>query len=429
MLPLRLRIASLSIALLTAVACTLLPSSITPPSLPGKSKDPNAESNAKLAAEGVNAFAADLYAQLRAKNGNLVVSPYSISTALAMTASGAEGGTAEQMWSVLHLPESEKLGPAYRAMTASVTTPPRSAKHKPELSVANSLWMQKGHPWKKDFLTGARNNFKAGMFDADFVSDPESGRGRINRWVEKETRERIKDLVPLGALDRNTRMVLANAIYFKAKWAEPFKKEKTEELDFTLTAGMKVRTPIMHQRGEFWLWETENLQVLKMPYDGNSTSMYILLPRQTNGLPALEAQLTAKNLPNWISGDGKIPLVEVKVWLPKFKFTVPIELGATLQTMGMTEAFDPMRANFRGMSDHTQGLYISRVLHKAFVELDEEGTEAAAATAVVMMLRGAAQPLPSPVKEFRADHPFVFVIKHEPTGAVLFMGRVEDPAR
>jgi serpin B len=421
MLLLRARIVFASLPLLAVVAC-MLPNSPFPytPSL-------SETVNSGEATKSVNAFAVDLYSHLRTGNGNLIVSPYSISTALAMTASGAEGTTRDEMTRVLHLPESEKLGPAFHAMTASVTTAPLGTRHKPELSVANSLWMQKGHPWKKDYLARAREDFRAGLFDVDFKNDTESARGRINRWVEKETRDRIKDLVPPDAINSDTQMVLANAIYFKAHWADEFKKSNTKPDDFTLASGQKIQVPLMYQQNKFWLEEHEGFQILKMPYEGEATSMYVILPRTHDGLPALERKLDAQTLWSWTLGRGKMSPVEAKVWIPKFKFTVPTELRGVLQKMGLREAFDPGRANFKGMTDHPNGVYINRVIHKAFVETDEVGTEAAAATAVMTFGATAPNRLPPPIPVFRADRPFLFVIKHEQTGAVLFIGRVLDP--
>jgi len=426
MLSLRLRIACVSVSLFAVVACTLPPSPFTPP--PGTDATAGDAKAAKEAADGVNLFAAELYAHLRAEDDNLVVSPYSISTAMAMAASGAQGTTRDEMQKVLHLPAPEKLGPAFLAMTTTVTALPRNAKHKPELSVANSLWIQKGHPWKKEFLAHAHNDFRVALAEVNF-HDSEAARQRINRWAEKETHNRIKDLVPPTAVSPLTRMVLANAIYFKAHWAEAFKKENTSPAAFTLLDGRKIKVQTMYQQSAFSLLEDDRLQVLKLPYDGQTTSMYVILPRKADGLPTLEIALTDSNLMQWTLSESKVAPEQVKVWLPKFKFTVPTELAPVLQKMGIREAFSTS-ANFRAMTDHPEGLYISRVIHKAFVELDELGTEAAAATAVVHM-SFAASGLPSlpQVKEFRADHPFLFVIKHEPTGAVLFIGRVLDPTQ
>lgn len=426
MLSLRLRIACVSASLFTVVACTLPPSPFTPPpSTDATAVDAKA---AKEAADGVNVFAAELYAHLRAEDDNLLISPYSINTALAMTASGAQGTTRDEMQKVLHLPAPEKLGPAFHAMTTSVTAPPRSAKHKPELSVANSLWMQKGHPWKKDFLTHAQNDFRAALAEVNF-RDSEAVRQRINRWVEKETHNRIKELVPPASISFLTRMVLVNAIYFKAHWAEAFKKENTSPAAFTLLNGRKIQVQTMYQQSAFSLLEDDRLQVLKLPYDGQTTSMYVILPRKADDLSTFEKELTGSNLMQWTQSESKVPPEQVKVWLPKFKFTVPTELAIVLKKMGILEAFSDS-ANFRGMTDHPEGLRIDRVIHKAFVELDEVGTEAAAATAVVSLAIAPPNlPSPAPVKEFRAVHPFLFVIKHEPTGAVLFIGRVLDPTQ
>jgi serpin B len=424
----RPRVVLAPLALFAVVACTL-PATVFPPR-DGLHRPAASEQEVARAVESVNAFSADLYAQLRTTSGNLVVSPYSVSMALNMTALGAEGTTLEEMQKVLHVPAGSKLAPAFGEVADAVVTPPKGAKHRPELSVANSLWIQKGRPWKKEFLAAARGDFHAGVFEANFAREPEVERGRINKWVEKETRERIKDLVPPGAIVSDTRIVLANAIYFKARWAEAFKKDDTKPMDFTLSGGGSVQAPTMHQSGKFSLLENDTLQVLKLPYDGKATSMYVLLPRlsgKDQGLSLLEEKLTAANLKQWITHPGGEE--EVRVWLPKFKFTVPTELGEVLQKMGMREAFDGVCANFAGMTDDPRGAVISRVIHKAFVELDEQGTEAAAATAVVGLARASAVQHPPQVKEFRADRPFLFVIKHEGTGAVLFVGRVTDPTK
>jgi len=377
------------------------------------------------AADGISAFAADLYTRLANKDGNLIVSPYSIDTALAMAAAGAQGSTRDELDKVLHLPAGDKLGPAYRSLTASVSRPAPSAKSKTELAVANALWLQKGRPLKRDYAALVREDFRAGLFETDFT-DPGAACRRINGWAEKETRDRIKDLVPATALNRNTRIVLTNAVYFKAKWAAAFKPENTKPDDFTLTSGKTIRAPLMHQKGEYSLRDEADFQVLRLPHDGEATALYVLLPRKTNGLMALEEKLTAGTLRDWTQGPPKAPVGEVQVWLPKFKFTVPVELTPFLHAMGLNEAF-ATGANFGGITDRSDGVYINRVIHKAFVEVDEVGTEAAAATATAT-LGGAAPGLaPPPVKEFRADHPFLFVITHEPTGTVLFIGRVLDP--
>jgi serpin B len=428
MLSLRARLAIMSAVLLAPVACLLPPAESKLP----RTWSPVQSAALDEAAKSVNDFAADLYTHLRDGKGNLIVSPYSINTALAMTAGGAQGNTRAEMEKVLHLPAGENLaiGYGYHELTASVMRPPSAAKHTPELAVANSLWLQKGHPWKKDYLTLARDDFHAGLFEVDFAY-ADSTRMRINRWVEKETHDHIKDLVPPDVLNANTRIVLANAIYFKALWASKFEKNNTRPEDFTLASGQKIPAPTMYQRGDFWLQEEEGLQVLQLPYDGGATSMHVLLPTRANALTALEQKLSAENLTLWTAGRRMLPLSEVKVWLPKFKFTVPTELAGVLQKMGLHEAFDMQKANFKRMTDHPEGVFISRVIHKAFVETDEVGTEAAAATAVIGFAAAAPGQVSHDVrvKEFRADHPFLFVIKHEQTGALLFVGRVLDPTQ
>ena len=426
MLPLRLRLGLMAIVLLAPVACFLPPTASDSPT----TRSPGAGEAEQEAAKGINAFAAELYAQLRTEQGNLIVSPYSINTALAMTAAGAQGNTRAEMERVLHLPTGEKLSQglpdAYRGCDAS--TGGREAQTG---AFGRQFAVAPEGPPVQERVSGrlAKDDFHAGLFDVDFGDAGVASR-RINKWVEDKTHNRIKDLVPPAVLNHDTQMVLANAIYFKARWSDSFEKKDTKPEDFTLTSGQKVRAPLMYQKANFLLREEEDLQVLRLPYDGKATAMYVILPRRADGLPALEQKLTEKSLWGWTLGQGKKPLEEVKVWLPRFKFTVPTELTDVLQKMGLTDAFVRERANFKGMTDHADGLFISRVLHKAFVETDEVGTEAAAATAVTMALATAAPPMAVPrVKEFRADHPFVFVIKHEDTGAVLFIGRVLDPTK
>jgi serpin B len=381
-----------------------------------------------------------------------VFSPYSANVALTMTALGAEDTTLSEMRQVLRLrglewrtptgtryfpnhPGQEKdvdwktvIAKEYAALAGSVMKQPEKAKRRQELSVANSLWMQKGRAWRASYLATARDDFRAGLFEVDFARNPDAAADRINRWVEKETRDRIQKLIGPGTLTPEARLVLANAIYFKARWESEFKKSSTEPLDFTRTDGTKVKAPLMFQRGDFGLREEEGLQVLRMPYDGGACALYVLLPAKHDGLPELERKFTAEALERW-TGTKDLRGERVNVWLPRFKFTVPVQLNGALQRMGMKEAFSDA-ANFKGMTDSADPLKITDVLHKAFVELDEQGTEAAAATAAAVAALTAAPQRPDPpVKEFRADRPFLFALVHEPTGAPLFLGRVLDPTK
>lgn len=443
----RVRPVLFALALAAPVACVPIPV-VDPPKWWNAPDDPEA---AKKAANGVRAFGTDLYAQLRTEPGNLVFSPYSANVALTMTALGARGNTRTEMSQVLRLREPQwhtprpvpgrtqpekalfdpdpEIAKEYAALAASVMKQPEKAKRRQELSVANSLWMQKGRPWRAAFLSTARDDFRAGLFEVDFARNPDAAADRINRWVEKETRDRIQKLIGPGTLTPETRLVLANAIYFKARWEAEFKSSSTEPLDFTRTDGTKVKAPLMFQKGDFNLREEDGLQVLRIPYDGGACAMYVVLPSKHDALPELEKQLTAEALARWTAVRAKSTKEEVRVWLPRFKFTVPVQLNGALQRMGMKDAFSD-GANFKGMTDSADALKITDVLHKAFVELDEQGTEAAAATAVVVGLATAAPQRPEPpVTEFRADRPFLFALVHEPTGAPLFLGRVLDPTK
>jgi serpin B len=384
-------------------------------------------------AEANNAFAADLYAKLATEKGNLFFSPNSIEIALAMTSAGARGKTYDEMAKVLRLPQwREAEGLPYRNLNHQVLgaflkelNAEKGPDGKPrgyQLSVANALWGQKGEPFLPEFLKLLKDNYGAGLSDVDFIKDTEGARKTINTWVEKETRDKIKDLIQPGVLGRDTRLVLTNAIYFKGNWAEQFKKEATKDEPFHLAADKEVKAPLMNRTGEYGYFEDEALQGLRLPYVGDELSMVILLPKKVGGLADLEKSLTLENLNAWMK---KPRTRKVVVSIPKFKTTAEFELSKTLSAMGMPTAFTG-NADFSGMSSE-KGLLISKVIHKAFVDVNEEGTEAAAATAVVIARMSAVSEPPPPV--FKADHPFLFLIRHEKTGAILFMGRVADPTK
>ena len=383
-------------------------------------------------AEGCNRFAFDLYAQLRGAEGNLFLSPYSISTALTMTYGGARGETADQMAQVLHLPAS---GEAVHGVYGALQKDLNAAGEGPgapgfELVVANRLWGQKGFAFLPDFLALIERNYGAGLEQVDFARETEEARKTINAWVEKQTRDKIKELLKPGVLDAMTRLVLTNAIYFKGKWAEEFDKKATRDEDFFLTPETKVAAPLMHRTADFGYFAGDNLQVLELPYQvargdshgrGDRLSMVVLLPKAKDGLAALETSLSAEKVAEWL---GQLHRREVRVALPRFKTTAEFSLAEVLAAMGMKDAFDAGKADFSGMTGD-RDLFISAVVHKAFVDTNEEGTEAAAATAVIAPL--AAMPESPPV--FRADHPFLFLIRDTKTGAILFLGRILDPTK
>ena len=365
---------------------------------------------------GNNGFALELYAKLCGREGNLFLSPFSISTALAMTYAGARGETEAQMAKVLHFALGQKrLHPAFEELITGLYAEKKKQGY--QLVVANALWGQEGYGFLKEFLELTRTYYGAGLHELDFKGATEPARKTINTWVERKTKGKIKDLIKPGVLSALTRLVLTNAIYFKGDWASKFKEGETKESPFTLLSGKKVTVPMMNQTEEFKYMEDEKLQALELPYVGDKLSMVVFLPRKIDGLGDLEKSLTVESLSKWLRALRKRKVI---VLLPKFKMTSEFGLADVLRSLGMTDAFSLPPADFSGM-DGKKDLFISAVIHKAFVEVNEEGTEAAAATAVVMGLT-AVMPEQPPV--FRADHPFTFIIRETESNSILFMGRV-----
>jgi serpin B len=370
--------------------------------------------------KGNTAFALDLYRQLRTARGNLFFSPYSISTALAMTYNGARGQTAKEMARALHFPgDRNAMNPAF---TNLIRTMQSGGKHRGyQLLTANALWGQKSYAFEKEFLDGTRKYYWAGLKEVDFRDAPEEARREINRWVEEQTRDHIKDLIGQGVLTGETRLVLTNAIYFKGKWANEFRKAVTTDEKFWLTKAKKVSPPMMHQQHKFRYAERNDVQVLELPYKGEDVSLVIVLPRAKDGLAALERALSPAQLSRWL--DGLAPAT-VSVTLPRFKMTAAFRLEEQLAALGMKQAFK-MEADFSGMEPQKE-LFLSAVIHKAFVEVNEEGTEAAAATGVVVEAKSEKR-VEDEVHSFRADHPFLFMIRENRSGSILFLGRLSDP--
>lgn len=376
------------------------------------------------AVKGSNSFAVDLYRQLSAQPGNLFFSPESISTAFAMTYAGARGQTAAEMARVFHLTlPPERLHPAMGALLAGMNAPHQGYA----LSVADALWAEKDENFLPDYLNLVQANYGAGFHPVDFKSNPESARATINAWVEKQTNDKIQNLLGPGAVTPLTRLILTNAIYFKAAWADQFGTFFTRDQDFHLAGGKSIQAPMMHNSGHYYYFKGPSFQALLMPYEKDEISMLILLPNGVDGLPALERSLTAANLEKWTKSLAFVN--EVDVSLPRFKITQQIELNSTLATLGMKTAFDAGDADFSAITGD-KSLFISAAVHKAYIDVDENGTEAAAATAVEMMAT-AAQPRvpPPPPIVFTADHPFLFLIRDNASGAILFMGRVTDPTQ
>jgi len=392
----------------------------------------------KAVATGNVKFALKLYDQLNNQKGNLFLSPYSISTALAMTHAGARGETETEMTKALQFPTfpdkeggplgRERLHAAFSELKLGLREAQKQGNV--ELSIANALWPQKNYAFRPEYLNLIERDYDSVGRPLDYAN-AEKARGIINRWVEEETKEKIKDLIPSGVLDSLTRMVLTNAIYFKGDWLTQFKEKSTREMPFKISPDKTVQTPMMYQKGNFGYYQDADVQVLEMPYKGDNVSMFVLLPNQGGGQPFrrptnppakkktladLEKMLSPAKLSEWI---GKVRRTKINTWFPKFKMTSEFSLSQQLQALGMKKAFGD--ADFSGMNG-TKNLYISAVLHKAFVEVNEEGTEAAAATAVVISLKSARR-YPS----FRADHPFLFLIRDKATGSILFLGRYAKP--
>jgi serpin B len=389
-----------------------------PFSSPHRTPVPPPELPAEVA-KGNQQFAWDLYGKLKEKDGNLFYSPFSISTALAMTSEGAKGETLKEMLSTLRLPEGDATHAGMGSLLAYLAASDVK-KDGYEVTTANALWGQKGYPWRKEFLDSTKKHYGAGLSDVDFISATEEARKTINAWVEKQTRDKIRDLLPQESLTPDTRLVLTNAIYFKGHWAEPFKPFLTTDQEFTLRDGKKEKVRMMHQTGGFRYFANQELKVLEMPYQGRHLSMVLFLPLKTDGLPELEKRLTAENIEQWT---GKLGLREVEVAIPKFKVECQFKLNDALDALGMKLPFDDRKADLTGMASSVERLFVSAVVHKAFVEVNEEGTEAAAATGVVTDAPESRVERPS----FVADHPFVFAIRDTKTQSILFVGRVSNP--
>ncbi len=374
--------------------------------------------------EGNSTFAFDLYQELKDREVNLFYSPYSISLALAMTYGGARGETEAQMADALNftLPQSQ-LHPAFNALSLELDSRGQGAQGKDgegfRLNIVNAIWGQLDYEFLSDFLDLLAVNYGAGLRVLDFINAPEDSRVTINDWVADQTEGRIKDLIPPGMINSMTRLVLTNAIYFNAKWLHTFEAEMTQDGTFYLLDGGEVTVPMMSQTESFKYAEGEGYQAVELPYDGNELSMVILLP-ESGQFEAFEAALDAATVEGIIETiDNK----QVDLTMPKFEFDSSFSLKAALSALGMPIAFDPDYADLSGMTGN-RDLFIMDVVHKAFVSVDEEGTEAAAATAVIV---GETALPPAPVT-MTIDRPFIFLIRDIATGTILFVGRTLNPS-
>jgi serpin B len=375
------------------------------------------------AAHGGNEFAFDLFQQLASSSEsqkNLLLSPFSISTALAMTYAGAHGNTAAQMRDVLHFSGAAgELHAGYGQWLADLNQPRQGY----ELAVANHLFGENNFAFRQPFLDQLATAYQAPLERLDFKHNAEPSRVHINDWVEDVTHDRIQHLIPGGLITEDTRLVLTNAMYFKGGWASQFEPDATSEGAFRLDAASTVAAPMMSQTDHFHFGKFDGYRMLEMPYAGDDLSMVFVLPDAVDGLDAVAASLTADSFQASVDA---LHVKSVAVSLPKFKIEDDFMLGESLQALGMTEAFSD-GADFSGMVEPgAESLKISEVVHKTFLELDEQGTEAAAATAVIMAVTTAIVNPPVP-EEFNADHPFLFAIRDRHTDGLLFLGRMANP--
>jgi serine protease inhibitor len=381
-----------------------------------------------------NQFAFELYSELNKdpeqQGKNIFYSPYSISAALAMTYEGAKGQTADEMKSVFHFPENNILRPNFAAIYNKINKGAQDY----ELRTGNALWVQQDYPFLEDYLDRVERYYGGKAANVDFVNKTEETRQTINRFIEEQTNDKIKDLIPKGVLDYLTRLVLTNAIYFKGTWEWEFDKSDTYECDFKITPENIVKVDTMYMKpdkAEFNYADLEKLQILELPYKGDKISMLILLPKQGEGYDINTGEMVAFNytLEDIELSTEKLEEYKTKmqlkkldgIYLPKFEFETKYFMENVLSALGMPTAFSMQEADFSGM-DGTKDLFISSVIHQAFVKVDEKGTEAAAATAVVVPM---SMPIPSSI--FRADHPFIFLIQEKDTGNILFLGKVINP--
>jgi serpin B len=392
------------------IGTLLVAASLSVPIAPAAQADA-AEEDDQAVVHGNSAFAFDLYSELKGTEGNLFFSPFSVSVALAMTYAGARIGTEEQMARVLHfdLPQ-DRLHGAF-----STLSDPSPDDGGSRLMVANALWAQEGYDFLDEFLALADEHYDGGFREVDFQGVTERARQTINEWIASQTEGTIEKLLHPGDLDPAVALVLTNAIFFKGTWLGRFEPRHTQDGPFRIDLENDVMVPMMHRTGRFAYAEEESLSVLELPYEGDRLAMVVLLPKTIDGLAELESSLSNENLDRWLARLMEQP---VRMSLPRFGIDSRFDLAETLCGMGMTDAFSG-RADFSGMTGR-RDLFLSMVVHQAQLEVTEEGTEAAAGTAVVLKRGG-------PPATFMADHPFVFLIRDRQTGSILFIGRVENP--
>jgi serine protease inhibitor len=384
---------------------------------PGSALSTGPDAQQESFAQANNEFALALYASLSNQEGNLFLSPYSLSSTLAMVYAGARRSTAKQMARTLHVSlDSARSLTVFGDMIRDIRD--RGRKQQYEFALANALWVNKGQELLPEYRDLVNTAFEGGIREVDFGSSPEACKRFINAWAEKQTSGKIKDLMPASMVVPATKVLLTNAIYFKGIWSSRFNKDNTSEEPFTTEAGKSVMAFMMTQTGKFTYLEEKTFQILEMDYLGKSLSLAAILPKTANGLSELEKNLTLENVNDWLS---RLVEKQVSVYFPRFTFSAKFLLAETLKTMGMTDVFSAPPADFSGM-DGRKDLAIHEVIHEARVDVRERGTEAAAASVTTESASFAET-------EFVADHPFIFLIRDKQSGSILFIGRVVNPAK
>ncbi len=385
----------------------------------GENIQPISGGKAGDAALSVNKLAVDLYRQLASEEGNLFFSPASISTALAMTWVGAAGETAEETGTVLHLDTDQgKVLADYSQLLKGLA----GSDSTYTLNVANRLWGQKDYSFNSSYTSSIQNYFGGGFEAVDFKNKPDVERQAINQWVADQTENKIQNLLPNGTVKTDTRLVLTNAVYFMGNWVFQFPEKLTRDSDFHTANGTTVQTPTMRLEKSLPYFTDDSLAMVALPYKGDDLEFLVILPHELDGLSKIETDLGAASLQSNIEA---MKTRKMDVRLPRLNLAQSFNMNSILQQLGMKEAFSPSGADFSGMSDKG-GLFISSVVHKSFLQLDEKGTEAAAATGVSIAVTSMPSPSDLPTK-FVADHPFLFLIRQKDTGVILFMGRFENP--
>lgn len=366
-----------------------------------------------------NAFAFDMYSMVKNNEENIFFSPHSIFTAIAICYDGAEGTTKEQIANIFYFPLDKTV---LEVSLGKMIDEINSETDDYELKTANALWIQKNYPVKEQYISNVDKYYSGKVEKLDFVGRPEESRNLINDWVEEKTNDKIKDLVPRSAINPSTRLIITNAVYFNGKWINGFDEHDTKERKFYPSANDELFVDTMYIKHHLNYGENLNAKIIELPYKGNNLSMYIVLPNENN-IEKFENSFSARDYEKLKSKmDSKY---EVKTWLPKFKFETRTDLSKSLIEMGVEDAF--YSGNFSGITE--ENLIISKVIHQALVDVQEEGTEAAAATYVEICVPDEyVKPKPEPpIREFKADHPFIFFIEDKRTGCILFMGKIEKP--